>query len=127
VFGINQTTALVAGYIGSNTWVYRTSNSGANWTQVFTETGGFINAVWVRLNGTGFMMGDPLVQDGLVKTTNNGVNRIQPGFTFRRPAQAEHNNSMAVDLTIWFGTNNTRFTIRPILEQTGRFSPRRPK
>jgi len=111
VFGINPTTALVAGYIGSNTWVYRTSNAGANWTQVFTQTGGFINAVWVRLDGTGFMMGDPVgARWSLWKTTNSGVNWDSTGLYLPQAgAEAGYNNSMAVGLDrIWFGTNNTR-------------------
>jgi photosystem II stability/assembly factor-like uncharacterized protein len=111
VFGINPTTALVAGYIGSNTWVYRTTNAGVNWTQVFTQTGGFINAVWVRLDGTGFMMGDPVgARWSLWKTTDNGVNWDSSGLYLPQSGtEAGYNNCMAIGLDrIWFGTNNTR-------------------
>ncbi|MCI0715415.1 MAG: YCF48-related protein [Chlorobi bacterium] len=64
IFGISQTTALTAGYIGSNTWVYSTTNAGANWVQVFTQIGGFINAVHIGLDGTGLMMATPSGADG---------------------------------------------------------------
>jgi photosystem II stability/assembly factor-like uncharacterized protein len=58
IFGIDANTAITAGYEGANTYVYRTSNAGANWTQVFTETNGFINAVWMISPLNGFMQGD---------------------------------------------------------------------
>jgi photosystem II stability/assembly factor-like uncharacterized protein len=31
----------------SATFIYRTTNGGTNWTQVFTQTGGFIDAIWM--------------------------------------------------------------------------------
>jgi photosystem II stability/assembly factor-like uncharacterized protein len=50
--------AIASGYIGSNTFVYRTTNGGVNWSQVFTQNNGFINAVWLTTATSGFMQGD---------------------------------------------------------------------
>jgi len=111
IFGINNTTALVAGYISSNTWVYKTTNAGANWVQVFTQTGGFINAVHIRLDGTGFMMGDPVGgRWSLWKTTNSGANWDSTGLYLPQAgAETGFNNCLSVAIgNIWFGTNNSR-------------------
>jgi photosystem II stability/assembly factor-like uncharacterized protein len=111
IFGINSTTALVAGYIGSNTWVYRTSNSGANWAQVFTQTGGFINGLVIRLDGIGFMAGDPVGgRWSLWRTTNNGLSWDSTGLYLPQAgAEAGYNNSIVYTQDrIWFGTNNSR-------------------
>jgi photosystem II stability/assembly factor-like uncharacterized protein len=111
VWGITSTTALVAGYIGSNTWVYRTSNSGANWVQVFTQTGGFINGLSIRLDSVGFMAGDPVGgRWSLWRTTNNGANWDSTGLYLPQAgAEAGYNNSIVYSQNrIWFGTNNSR-------------------
>lgn len=111
IWGIDQNTAITAGYIGSNTWVYRTTNAGANWVQVFTQTGGFINAVSVRLDSTGFMMGDPVGgRWSLWKTTNRGANWDSTGLYLPQAGtETGFNNCMSVALNkIWFGTNNSR-------------------
>ena len=111
IFGLNQTSAITAGYIGSNTWVYRTTNSGANWTQVFTQTGGFINSVHIRLDGTGFMMGDPVGgRWSLWRTTNNGASWDSTGLYLPQAgSEAGYNNCLSVaGNRIWFGTNNSR-------------------
>ena len=60
IWGVDGLTALVAGVIGSNAFVYRTSNGGTNWTQVFMQTGGFINSVQLTGGLFGYMMGDPV-------------------------------------------------------------------
>ena len=48
IWGIDANTAVVAGYLGSDTWVWRTSNAGVNWVQVFTQPNGFINGIVFR-------------------------------------------------------------------------------
>ncbi len=111
VWGIDANTALVAGYIGSDTWVYRTSNAGANWTQVFTETGGFINGLVIRLDGSGFMTGDPVGgRWSLWKTNNNGVTWDSTGlYLVQSGSETGYNNCVSVAIKrIWFGTNNSR-------------------
>ncbi|MEO8447104.1 MAG: T9SS type A sorting domain-containing protein [bacterium] len=113
VVAIGINTALVAGYVGTNTFVYRTSNSGANWTQVFTEANGFINAMYMKPNGTdGFMTGDPVgTRWSLWKTTNGGVSWDSSGCYLPRvgTTEAGWNNSLfGYDNRLWFGTNNTK-------------------
>jgi hypothetical protein len=112
ICNIDQNIAITAGYLGSNTFVYRTSNAGANWIQVFTETGGFIDAVYLySYGGGGFMYGDPVGgRWSLWKTTNNGLNWDSTGlYLHQAGTEAGWNNAMFVrNNNIWFGTNNTR-------------------
>lgn len=111
IFGINSTRALAAGYIGANTWVYYTGNSGANWTQVFAQTGGFINGLVIRLDSTGFMVGNPVGgRWSLWKTTNNGANWDSSGLYLPQAgSETGFNNCIVyVQNRIWFGTNNSR-------------------
>ena len=111
IFGISAVSAVTAGYSGSNTFVFLTSNSGANWTQVFTETGGFINAVWMTSALNGFMQGDPVSgRWSLWKTSNGGVNWDSAGLYLPQVSgEAGWNNSMWVNgISIWFGTGNSR-------------------
>jgi photosystem II stability/assembly factor-like uncharacterized protein len=112
ICGISSSTAITAGYSGSNTWAYRTSNGGANWTQVFTETGGFIDAIYLSSSsGTGFMYGDPVGgRWSLWKTSNSGANWDSTGLYLPQAgSEAGWNNAMTVNGNhIWFGTNNSR-------------------
>ena len=112
IVSLDANTALTAGYVGANTFVYRTSNAGANWTQVFTETNGFINAIVFQPNATtGFMMGDPVgARWSLWKTSNGGANWDSAGLYLPQAgSEAGWNNSMwTVNGRIWFGTNNTK-------------------
>jgi len=111
IFAVDAFTALTAGYLGTNTYVYRTSNGGANWSQIFTEANGFINALWIRPDSTGFMEGDPVGgRWSLWKTTNAGLNWDSTGlFLPQAGSEAGWNNSLWADSNrIWFGTNNSR-------------------
>ena len=104
--------ALTAGYIGANTFVYRTSNGGANWTQVFTQANGFINAMYFTTTGNGFMTGDPVGgRWSLWKTSNGGVNWDSSGMYLPQiGAEAGWNNSLfgSGNNQLWFGTNNSK-------------------
>jgi photosystem II stability/assembly factor-like uncharacterized protein len=121
IWGIDASTALVAGYLGSDTWVWRTSNSGATWVQVFSQPGGFINGIVMRssLPLQGLMQGDPVGgRWSLWKTTNGGVSWDSSGMYLpQNAAEAGWNNSIWIssqsvysfnDSLVWFGTNNTR-------------------
>ncbi|CAN5597552.1 hypothetical protein BH10BAC5_BH10BAC5_21300 [soil metagenome] len=108
IFGISSTTALVSGSTGTATFVYRTSDSGVSWTQVFTQTNGFINAIRMRDVNNGFMMGDPVNGNWSLWRTSNG------GLTWT-PAEALSalsntygtNNCLSmIGTNIWFGTTN---------------------
>src|SRR5437870_7574031 len=61
IWGINATTAVVTGS-PSDTYVFKTTNGGAYWAQVFTQVGGFIDAI-IQTDASQnkmFMMGDPV-------------------------------------------------------------------
>jgi photosystem II stability/assembly factor-like uncharacterized protein len=96
----------------TTTYVYRTSNGGANWTQVFTEAnGGFMDDIKFKDANTGFMYGDPPgTRWSLWKTTNGGINWDSAGcYLPVTGTEAGWNNSMQIiGNTIWFGTNNTK-------------------
>lgn len=108
----SDNVVLTAGYIGSNTFVYRTTNRGAKWTQVFTETGGFINAIALTSYPNGFMTGDPVGgRWSLWRTTDLGATWDSAGCYLPRDGTSEAgwNNSLDNDgMMIYFGTNNNK-------------------
>jgi photosystem II stability/assembly factor-like uncharacterized protein len=110
-FPYDNTNALTAGYFGSDTWVWKTTNGGTNWTQVFSQTGGFINAVWMTSATNGFMTGNPVGgRWSLWKTTNGGTNWDSTGLYLAQVGtETGYNNSMIYKPPyIWFGTNNSK-------------------
>ncbi len=111
IYGINVSTALTAGYIGTTTYVYRTSNSGANWNLVFSQPNGFINGIWFNGPLNGFMTGDPVGgRWSLWKTTNGGVNWDSTGmFLAQQNGELGWNNSLYRNANeTWFGTDKAR-------------------
>ncbi len=116
IWGIDATTAVVTGS-SSTTYVYRTTNGGANWTEEFSQAGGFINAInGVSLNDPNalFMTGDPVGgRWSLWVTTPTGWDST--GFYLPQTgSETGYNNSICVrrgsfnETIIWFGTNNTK-------------------
>ncbi len=93
------------------TFIYRTTNGGTTWTQVFTQTGGFINAIRMFSATNGIAEGDPVGTTFTIVTTTDG------GVTWVRNATANEpvpvgtetglNNSLSTVGTthIWFGTS----------------------
>jgi len=113
IFGIDGNTALVTGTSGTATFVYRTSNAGVTWTQVFTQPSGFIDAILMGNAQAGFMVGDPVGgRWSLWGTTSGGI--TWDSAQFRLPqagTEAGWNNAFyfdAVSQAVWFGTSNTR-------------------
>lgn len=104
-------TVLTAGNIGTTTYVYRTINGGVNWSQVFTQQNGHINAIWMRSASSGFMAGNPVGgRWSLWKTANGGLNWDSTGLRVaQNGTETGWNNSLAIMYNhIWFGTNNSR-------------------
>lgn len=104
-------TVIAAGYSGSNTFLYRTTNSGANWVQVFTQQNGFINAVWFTSETSGLMVGDPVGgRWSLWKSTNGGLNWDSTGlYLHSTGTEAGFANSFWMSgSNVWFGANNSR-------------------
>jgi photosystem II stability/assembly factor-like uncharacterized protein len=104
-------TVLTAGNNGTTTHVYRTTNGGANWTQVFTQNNGHINAVWMRSALNAFITGNPVGgRWSMWKTTNGGITWDSTGMRIpQNGTETGWHNSLAVMYNnIWFGTNNSR-------------------
>ncbi len=121
IFALDSTTALVTGS-STTAYVYRTSNGGLTWVQVFTQAGGFLNAIWMTSPTTGVMYGDPVSSRwSLWRTTNGGVNWDSTGmYLAQAGSDAGWNNSMYVSGTnIWFGTNNSRVYYSPLSGLSG--------
>jgi photosystem II stability/assembly factor-like uncharacterized protein len=113
IFGIDMNTALVTGSSASATFVYRTSNGGANWYLVFTQNGGFMDAIWMGNSLVGFMYGDPVGgRWSLWGTYNGGVTWDSTQFDLPQAGtETGYNNAFYFDATsqiVWFGTNNSR-------------------
>jgi hypothetical protein len=119
ICGLDCTTALVAGYLGTNTWVWKTTNSGANWTQVFTQPNGFIDGIRYRGYNIGrlIMVGDPVGgRWSIWRSTNLGSTWDSSGMYLPQAgSESGYNNSLcwngmfgSGDSSVWFGTNNSR-------------------
>lgn len=116
MYAVDSMNALVT---GSNTtsYVYRTSNGGTTWTQVFSQTGGFIDAIWMTSPLTGVMYGDPVsTRWSLWKTTNGGLSWDSTGMYLPQiGSEAGWNNALYVSGTsIWFGTNSSKIYYSPL-------------
>ncbi len=106
IWAVDANTALCT-TSPSATNVYRTTNGGSTWTQVFTQAGGFINAIWMTSATTGWMYGDPVGgRWSLWRTSDGGVTWDSTGLNVPT-TNAGWNNSMFVSGSkIWFGTNS---------------------
>ena len=56
----------------SKTYIYRTTNGGSSWENVFSQDGGFINNILMINNDNGFAYGDPVNGKWTFLKTNNG-------------------------------------------------------
>ena len=113
--------AFVCGTSGSNTYVWKTSNGGLNWFQVFIQSNGYINAVYMRNALSGFIEGNPVNSRwSLWRTSNGGINWDSSGlFLPQAGNETGLPNSLLIPFSIdhwsngdsnkiWFGTNNYR-------------------
>lgn len=110
IYAVDANTAFVT-TSPSATFIYKTTNAGANWTQVYTLAGGFINAIEMTSALTGYAEGDPVGGTWTILTTVDGGNTWvrMPTEPTQAGAEAGWNNSFqAMGTNIWFGTNNTR-------------------
>ncbi|MEO8664773.1 MAG: hypothetical protein ABI462_04690 [Ignavibacteria bacterium] len=88
--------------------LYKTINGGTTWTLVFTQAGGFIDAIQMTSATEGYAYGDPVGGKWTILKTVNGGNTWARMAT--EPAQvgaeAGWNNSfLIIGTDIWFGTN----------------------
>lgn len=115
ICGIDSNNALTSGYMASNSFVYKTTNAGANWSQTFTQINGFINAIWMLNATNGFMVGNPVEgRWSLWKTSNAGTNWDSAGLFLQQAGnETGWNNALLIcgyepNYKILFGTNNSR-------------------
>jgi photosystem II stability/assembly factor-like uncharacterized protein len=117
VAGIDANTALVAGYSGSPsiTWLWKTSDGGANWELIFYQSyGGFIDAICMYSATNGILIGDPVPAGSrwsLWKTTNAGTSWDSAGMYLLAGSSAEagwNNSAFSLQPYMWFGTNNSK-------------------
>ena len=109
IWGIDENNALVTGTTTSSiTYVYKTTNGGLNWTQVFNQSGGFINAVQLTSANNGFMVGDPVAgRWSLWKTTDAGYTWDSSGLYVPEQSNFGYPNTLFISGShYWFGTLN---------------------
>jgi len=121
IWSVDANTALVTGS-GSTTYVYKTTNGGVNWTQVFSQANGYINAITGLTtvnNNTLFISGNPVGgRWSLWMSTNAGTTWDSAGMYIQQSGtETGYNNSLTsvhfnfsanTPTRIWFGTNNSR-------------------
>jgi photosystem II stability/assembly factor-like uncharacterized protein len=111
VYALDANTCLAAVFSSSGTYVYRTSNGGSNWAQVFAQSPGFIDAIWMTSALDGFMVGDPVNSRwSLWKTTTGGASWDSTGLYLKASGnESGWPSSLFINgSNIWFGTNNSR-------------------
>ncbi|MBS1492618.1 MAG: choice-of-anchor J domain-containing protein [Bacteroidetes bacterium] len=108
IWGISATTAITTSSSASATFVYRTTNGGTNWTQVFTQTGGFMDGFYFKDANNGIMYGDPVGGRLQVwRTTNGGANWDSTGQNITTTAAGWNNAMTGLGDNVWIGTNTT--------------------
>ncbi|HEY3250094.1 MAG TPA: T9SS type A sorting domain-containing protein [Ignavibacteria bacterium] len=111
IAAIDTMIAFTGANISTTAYIYKTTNSGTNWVQQFSQPNGHINTVWMRNALTGFAYGNPVGgRWSLWRTTNGGSTWDSTGrYLPASGNETGYNNSMwCVGDTIIFGTNNTR-------------------
>ncbi len=95
----------------SATYIYKTTNGGTNWTQVYTLAGGFINGLQMISATEGYGEGDPVGGKWtIVKTTDGGNtwNRMATEPTQVGTEAGWNNAFQIIGNNIWFGTSATK-------------------
>jgi len=106
IWGIDANNAIVIGDPSAGAYVWKTTNGGTNWVEVLSQTGGFLNAVWMTSSTNGFMTGDPVGGRWSLWKTNNGGSNWDSAGLYVPTTQAGWNNSLYISGSkIWFGTN----------------------
>lgn len=119
IYGIDASSALVTGS-SSTSYVYKTTNGGNTWTQVFSQLGGFINAIAISGKVSHpnelFMEGDPVGGRWTLFASDDYGTTWDSTGVFVIPqvgSETGFNNSVSVipnsgGVNAWFGTNNSK-------------------
>lgn len=111
IFAIDANTAIFSCYDGYpmiSSYVYKTTNAGANWYLVFSQgDDAYISGIWIKDNNEGIMVGWPVGgRWSLWKTTNAGNNWDSTGLYIPEtdPSVWSFENSLFYSGSrIWFG------------------------
>jgi photosystem II stability/assembly factor-like uncharacterized protein len=102
IFALSQSTAFVSSlYFG----IYRTTNGGLNWTNVYSSPR-FIDGLWFSSPNNGIVVGDPESTFGnfLIKLTSNGGDNWYEGNSLQSPGSGSFINSIfGLSNRTWFG------------------------
>ncbi len=111
---MNDTSiALTTGTLAGTSYIYRTSNAGASWQQVFQQVNGHINAIWFTQNSATSVVvqGNPVGgRWSLFKSSNGGVTWDSTGMYLPQNGSETgwSNSAYCYNYYYWFGTNNSR-------------------
>ena len=107
IFAWDANTCLVAGYSGTNTIIYRTSNGGSAWTAVYGPVAGFVDDLWMTDANTAYYIGDPVGGNwDLKKSTNGGVNWASWSTLATTNTSGTYNNAACfLGTSVWFSGN----------------------
>jgi photosystem II stability/assembly factor-like uncharacterized protein len=112
VYALDANTCIASAHSFSGaTFVYKTTDGGSSWTQVFAQNSGYIDAVRMASASNGFMVGDPSNSRwSLWKTNNGGATWDSTGlYLMASGGEFGWTNSLFIDgSNIWFGTNSSR-------------------
>ena len=112
IYGLDANTCIAsANSLNGAAFVYRTTDGGSNWTQVFAQNPGFIDAVWMTSVINGFMVGNPVNSRwSLWKTNDGGATWDSTGLYLKSPGgETGWNNSLYINgSNIWIGTGNSK-------------------
>lgn len=95
----------------TSTFIYKTTNGGTNWIQVYSQTNGFINAIQMISSSEGYAIGDPVSSKWTVlKTTDGGLSWARLSTEPNQiGSETGFNNSFFIlGSNIWFGTGATK-------------------
>ena len=112
IAAMNESEALVTTTISTDTYIFRTTDAGVSWTQVYTLNPSFINAIWMLDASKGIAVGDPVEGKFVVlKTEDSGLSWAR--LTTEPEANASEFGfvgSLCVrdNSLIWFGTSAGR-------------------
>lgn len=113
IFALDDVTAFCTTTPSTTTFIFKTTDGGVSWTSVFSQAGGFIDAIEMVSPTEGYALGDPVGgRWTLLKTTTGGGagSWVQMATApVNGTGEAGWNNSfLIVGSDMWFGTNVTR-------------------
>ncbi len=88
----------------SATFIYKTTNGGTNWTQVYTVAGGFINAIKMYSPTNGIATGDVLAGVWLILGTTDGGSTWTVLSSPTATGDGRNNCLQVLSPNVWFGT-----------------------